>query len=154
MPDRRFVVAGPQYPADVEWPANVERIEHLPPREHAQFYAASRFTLNVTRADMIAAGWSPSVRLFEAAACAVPVISDTWDGLDALFTPGVEIFLAEGSEQVVELLNRCSEAEAAAMGQAARERVMNGHSARDRAAELEQHLREALKASAPQLVNA
>jgi spore maturation protein CgeB len=67
MPDRRFVVAGPQYPAEIEWPDNVERIEHLPPSEHAEFYAASRFTLNVTRADMIAAGWSPSVRLFEAA---------------------------------------------------------------------------------------
>ena len=154
MPHRRFVVAGPQYPADVEWPANVERIEHLPPREHAQFYAASRFTLNVTRADMIAAGWSPSVRLFEAAACAVPVISDRWDGLDALFAPGVEIFLADGSDQVIELLDTCSAAEAAAMGLAARERVMNGHSARDRAAELEHHLREAMKVSATQLVNA
>ncbi len=154
MSDRRFVVAGPQYPADVEWPDNVERIEHLPPREHPLFYAASRFTLNVTRADMIAAGWSPSVRLFEAAACAVPVISDRWDGLDALFAPGLEILLADSSEQVVELLSGCSEAQAAAMGHAARERVMNGHSARDRAAELEHYLREAMKASAPQLVDA
>jgi spore maturation protein CgeB len=154
MPERRFVVAGPQYPADVEWPANVERIEHLPPRDHARFYASSRFTLNVTRADMIAAGWSPSVRLFEAAACAVPVISDSWEGLEALFSPGSEIFLADGAEQVVDLLSRCSEAEAAMMGRAARSRVMNGHSASDRAAELEHHLREAMTATAPQLVNA
>jgi spore maturation protein CgeB len=85
LPERRFCVAGPQYPADLEWPANVERIEHVPPAEHADFYAASRFTLNVTRADMIAAGWSPSVRLFEAAMCACPVISDVWEGLDRLF---------------------------------------------------------------------
>src|SRR3712207_8248286 len=45
---------------------------HLPPAEHRWFYNAQRFTLNVTRADMIRAGHSPSVRLFEAAACAVP----------------------------------------------------------------------------------
>jgi spore maturation protein CgeB len=154
MPERRFVVAGPQYPADIDWPANVERIEHLPPSEHPEFYAASRFTLNVTRADMIAAGWSPSVRLFEAAACAIPVISDTWDGLDALFTPGSEIFLAETSEQVVDLLGGCSDAEAAAMGRAARLRVMNGHSASDRAAELEAYLREAVNASSPALMEA
>ena len=88
------MVAGPQYPDDIDWPANVERIEHVPPHEHPAFYAASRFTLNVTRADMIRAGYSPSVRLFEAAACGTPIISDIWDGLDTLFEPGREIVLA------------------------------------------------------------
>lgn len=68
LPHLRFVVAGPQYPREIDWPANVERIDHLPPAEHAAFYSRQRFTLNVTRADMIAAGWSPSVRIFEAAA--------------------------------------------------------------------------------------
>jgi spore maturation protein CgeB len=92
-PELRFVVAGPQYPSDIVWPANVERLEHVPPAEHPAFYAASRFTLNVTRADMVAAGWSPSVRLFEAGACGAPVISDIWPGLEALFTPGEEIVL-------------------------------------------------------------
>ncbi len=84
----RFVVAGPQYPGSIVWPANVARIEHLPPADHSAFYNAQRFTLNVTRADMIAAGWSPSVRLFEAAACGTPIISDWWAGLDSLFDPG------------------------------------------------------------------
>jgi spore maturation protein CgeB len=82
-PDKRFAVAGPQYPADIAWPANVERIEHLPPAEHAGFYSASRFTLNVTRADMIAAGWSPSVRLSPTAGrgsrmCSNPVARSFW----------------------------------------------------------------------------
>jgi spore maturation protein CgeB len=154
MPDRRFVVAGPQYPADIAWPANVERIEHLPPQDHPGFYAASRFTLNVTRADMIAAGWSPSVRLFEAAACAVPVISDHWEGLDSLFTPGEEILLAEDRGQVAAAIAGVSDAEAAAIGQAARRRVLNGHSASDRAGELERYLREAMEASTPVLAHA
>ncbi len=43
---------------------------------------------------MIAAGWSPSVRLFEAASCATPVISDKWAGIDSLFDPDREIILA------------------------------------------------------------
>ena len=87
-------MAGPMYPAELEWPGNVERIENVPPRDHPSFYAAQRFTLNVTRADMVRAGWSPSVRLFEAAACGVPVMSDWWEGLDAFFEPGREILIA------------------------------------------------------------
>ncbi|HMC92033.1 MAG TPA: glycosyltransferase, partial [Allosphingosinicella sp.] len=149
MSDRRFVVAGPQYPADIHWPANVQRIDHLPPAEHPAFYAASRYTLNVTRADMIAAGWSPSVRLFEAAACAVPVVSDVWEGLDSLFTPDEEIVLARTTEEVVALLS--SDADAGAMGRRARARVMHGHRAADRAADLEAHLAEAIEARAEPL---
>jgi spore maturation protein CgeB len=145
MPERRFVVAGPQYPPEIAWPDNVERIEHLPPVEHAAFYSASRFTLNVTRADMIAAGWSPSVRLFEAAACATPIISDVWPGLDRLLTPGHEIVLAENGADVTSALAGVG---AAAMGQAARMRILAEHSADHRAVELERHLTEARCATA------
>ena len=148
LPDRRFVVAGPQYPADIDWPSNVERIEHLPPADHPAFYAASLFTLNVTRADMIAAGWSPSVRLFEAAACAIPVISDRWSGLDEMFAPDREIILADDSDKVVDVLGSWDASRAAAMGRAARARVLGGHTAADRAAELEAWLIEAAAAAA------
>lgn len=135
-PDRRFVVAGPQYPDDIDWPANVERIDHVPPADHPAFYAASRFTLNVTRADMIAAGWSPSVRLFEAGACATPIISDRWDGIDDLFVAGREIMLADSPDEVVDALGR----DATAMGEAARRKTLAGHTAAHRAAQLEAHL--------------
>lgn len=143
-PDRRFVVAGPQYPADIDWPANVERIEHLPPADHPDFYSASRFTLNVTRADMIAAGWSPSVRLFEAAACATPIISDRWAGIEELLAPGEAILLADGADEVVAALSH----DADAIGAAAQAIVLAAHTARHRAAELEAHLAEAARASA------
>ena len=135
-PDRRFVVAGPQYPPDIDWPGNVERIDHLPPAEHARFYAASRFTLNVTRADMIAAGWSPSVRLFEAGACGTPIISDRWPGIEEVFEPGREIILADRSDEVVAALARPAEE----LGGAARRQVLAHHSARVRAEQLEQDL--------------
>jgi spore maturation protein CgeB len=144
MPELRFVVAGPQYPADIDWPANVERIEHLPPSEHAAFYSASRFTLNVTRADMIAAGWSPSVRLFEAAACATPIISDIWPGLDQLFVPDEEIILAADGAAVASALARD---DAGTIGIAAQHRVLAEHSAAIRAGELEAYLDEAMAAA-------
>ena len=135
-PDLRFVVAGPQYPEGIEWPANVERIEHLPPAGHPEFYAASRFTLNVTRADMIGAGWSPSVRLFEAGACGTPIISDRWPGIEDVFAPGREIVLADVAEDVIEAL-ACP---AGPIGNAARLAVLAGHSARKRAEQFEADL--------------
>lgn len=143
LPDRRFCVAGPQYPDTIDWPGNVERIEHVPPAEHPAFYAASRFTLNVTRADMIAAGWSPSVRLFEASLCGCPVISDVWEGLDQLFQPGKEILLARTTEDVIAALKGIAPARAHAIGQAARKRVLADHTAAVRAGELEQYVRQA-----------
>jgi spore maturation protein CgeB len=120
LPDAAFVVAGPQYPPELEWPASVARIEHLAPAEHPHFYSRQRFTLNLTRPAMVRAGWSPSVRLFEAAACGVPVISDAWAGLDHFFRPGAEIVVAQSAADVVETLEQVSPDEARAMGAAAR----------------------------------
>lgn len=145
LPDKRFVVAGPQYPPDICWPANVERIEHLPPAEHPAFYSASRYTLNVTRADMIAAGWSPSVRLFEAAACGTPIISDIWPGLGELLAPNREVLLADKPEQVILWLHE----DKAGVGTAARTRILAEHSAASRARELEAHLGEAAATLVP-----
>jgi spore maturation protein CgeB len=142
-PEKRFVVAGPQFPADIKWPGNVERIEHLPPSEHREFYNTQKFTLNVTRADMVRAGWSPSVRLFEAAACGVPVISDRWEGLDSFFEPGREIVIARTASDVIDCLDNMAEDERRSMGQRARERVLAKHTAAKRAEELEAYIRKA-----------
>lgn len=138
-PEKRFAVAGPQYPADIAWPANVERIEHLPPAEHAGFYSASRFTLNVTRADMIAAGWSPSVRLFEAGACGTPIISDRWSGIEDVLEPGRAIILADTTQDVIAALNQ----DATSLGDTARAAVLGAHTAECRAAQLERDLEQA-----------
>jgi spore maturation protein CgeB len=136
LPAQAFAVAGPQYPDSIDWPPNVERLGSLPPPEHPAFYARQRFTLNVTRAEMVHAGWSPSVRLFEAAACGLPVISDWWAGLDAFFEPGHEILIAEDTEEVLRHLRHGD----AAVGHRARERVLASHTPGHRARELEQHV--------------
>ncbi len=141
-PDLSFVVAGPQYPAGIAWPDNVARIDHLAPDRHPAFYNACRFTLNVTRADMIRAGHSPSVRLFEAAACGTPIVSDIWPGLDTLFRPDREILLARTTEDVLAALD-LPEATRRRIGAAGRARILAAHTAAHRAAELEQHVAEA-----------
>jgi spore maturation protein CgeB len=122
----------------VGWAPNVDRIDHLPPAEHAAFYCAQEFTLNVTRREMLRWGWSPSVRLFEAAACAIPVISDRWDGLDEIFEPGREILIADRTGDIVRYLTETSEEERRAIGERARERVLREHTAEHRVRELEQ----------------
>ena len=139
LPDRRFAVAGPQYPDSIVWPANVGRTDHLPPPEHARFYNRQRFTLNVTRADMIRAGHAPSVRLFEAAACGTPVISDRWAGLGELFSEGEEVLIADSTADVLRFLDTPPDA-AAAIGAAARRRVLADHTGARRAAELIHYL--------------
>lgn len=136
-PAGRFAVAGPLYPADLAWPDNIERIEHVAPAQHAAFYGTGRFTLNVTRRDMIAAGFAPSVRLFEAAACGVPIISDAWPGLETVFEIDREILLASRTSQVLTYLHDLPDAQRAAIGQRARARVLASHTGLHRAHELE-----------------
>lgn len=139
-PQGRFVVAGPQYPATVQWPLNVERIEHLPPTRHRAFYNAQKFTLNITRADMVRAGYAPSVRLFEAAACGTPIISDYWEGLETLFKLGEEILISHTPAQTLSYLRELSEDDRRAIGRRAQARVLANHTAARRAAELEKEV--------------
>jgi spore maturation protein CgeB len=146
-PQSRFVVAGPSYPASIAWPSNVQRIEHVAPRQHPAFYCSQRFTLNVTRAEMVKMGFSPSVRLFEAAACAVPIISDRWEGMDHFFLPGREILLADKPTQVVEYLTDLPPAERVLIGERARARVLASHTAQHRARELTRYLLDTMSAS-------
>src|SRR5690606_31580640 len=117
----------------------------LPPSRHCEFYNRQRLTLNVTRADMICAGYAPSVRLFEAAACQVAIISDWWPGLDQFFIPGEEIFIARSPKDVLEVLERSPE-NLQKVSQRARTKVLAEHTAENRAVELEQYI---LKARSP-----
>jgi spore maturation protein CgeB len=144
----RTVVAGPMYPRELSWPANVERIEHLAPAEHRHFYNSQRFTLNLTRADMRAAGYSPSVRLFEAAACATPIISDYWPGLETFFALDKEIVTAASSDEVLRALKQIPESERRAIGERALVRVLAEHTSERRAIELEHYVAEVIQATA------
>ena len=136
LPMRKFLVVGAQYPRTLEWPHNVQRREHLAPAQHARFYNRQRYTLNLTRSDMRLAGYSPSVRLFEAAACGAPIISDHWPGIEDVLTPMQEILIARTAGDVLGYLQDVSCAERQRIAHAARARVLAAHSGAQRAAEL------------------
>lgn len=139
-PKLRSIVAGPCYPDSIAWPANVRRVEHLSPGQHRDFYCSQRFTLNVTRAPMIDLGYSPSVRLFEAAACGTPIISDVWDGIETIFRPEREILLARSAREMHHWLKSFGQDEARALGARARERALREHTSAHRAEQLEGYL--------------
>jgi spore maturation protein CgeB len=140
LPKQRFAVVGAQYPKELVWPKNVQRVDHMAPDQHAMFYSRQRFTLNLTRADMRKAGYSPSVRLFEAAACGTPIISDDWVGLSEVLEPGKEILIAHSADDVTSYLQNVTDAQTRDIAEAARERVCAEHSSDHRAAELESYL--------------
>jgi spore maturation protein CgeB len=144
----RFCVAGSLYPKDLEWPTNVERIEHLAPAGHRAFYNSQSWTLNVTRVDMVRAGYSPSVRLFEAAACGTPIISDAWPGLDEIFRIGNEILVARSTQEALDYLQSIREQERCLLGERARARVLSEHTSERRAEQLESYALEVV-GSAP-----
>src|SRR4051812_34642949 len=149
-PQRKFILAGPQYPKSVLSPKNVRRIEHLNPRWHRHLYSSSRFVLNVTRRDMVSWGYSPSVRLFEAAACGAAMISDNWPGLDTFFLPGSEILLPTSTADVCELIDSMDEREIRRIGEAAQVRVLESHTSTCRAIEFENALASAHKVAPTQ----
>jgi len=144
LPDQSFIVAGPQYPKSVQWPRNVRRIVHLNPRWHPHLYSSSRVTLNVTRREMVMAGYSPSVRLFEAAACGAAIASDNWPGLEEFFIPGREILLPSSGGELVRYLRELSEPELREIGLAAQARVLAAHTSQRRAEEFEREVEAAL----------
>ena len=144
MRHEQFVVAGAQYPDDITWPDNVSRIEHLTPQQHPMFYSEQRFALNATRADMRALGFSPSVRLFEAAACGTPIISDKWPGIETIFKPSQEILLVSNPRDVVEILRDMPEERRRTIAANARRRVLAEHTSHHRAEQLETYYLEAL----------
>jgi spore maturation protein CgeB len=145
-PARKFLIAGAQYPTEFPWTGNIFFRRHVPPPDHPRFYAAARLTLNVTREAMARDGWCPSGRLFEAAACGVPILSDAWPGLDAFFAPGDEILVARSGDDTLDAL-ALDDAALAAMARRARERVLDQHTAEHRARELEMLLEPATEAA-------
>ena len=145
LPGRQFIVAGPQYPESLRWPGNVERVMHMSPRHHTDFYGSSRLTLNVTRREMVIAGYSPSVRLFEAAACGATIVSDQWPGMEAFFAAGKEILLARDGGDVLRYISEYDSDELRRVGRSARERVLAVHSSDIRAGEFERAVEAALR---------
>jgi len=139
MPEWRFLLAGALYPEDFPWKSNIYFLRHLPPSEHGTFFSSSKCTLNLTRSSMIASGFCPSGRIFEAAACGTPVITDRWTGLEEFFEPAREIIVAESTDDVIRAITSPHES-IDLIGEAAYKRFLSQHTSDRRAAELESYL--------------
>ncbi|MFL6538726.1 MAG: glycosyltransferase [Chthoniobacterales bacterium] len=145
LPHERFLLAGAQYPPDFGWTPNIHFVPHLAPAEHPAFYCSSRLTLNVTRAAMREMGWCPSGRLFEAASCGTPLISDDWQGIEDFFTPREEILIVRNTDDVIAAME-LTDAELHRIATAARERILAENTAAARALDFERAIEHARKA--------
>ncbi|MGI4828019.1 MAG: CgeB family protein, partial [Janthinobacterium lividum] len=147
-PERRFLIGGAQYPESFPWTENIFFTGHLEPAQHPAFFCSGRATLNVTRRAMAEYGFCPSGRLFEAAACGVPLFTDGWEGLDEFFTPGTEILRVDTAEEVLNTLS-LSDTELGQVAAAARERVLREHTADCRVRDLERILEQVRSRAEP-----
>ncbi len=145
----RFIVAGSQYPEEMDWPKNVIYRPHLPPSEHRHFYNSQRYTIHLSREPMDRIGYSPNMRLFEAAACGTPILTDDWTGLEEFFDPNSELFVVRNSDEILRLLKRDADAERRRRASRLRERIRLNHSSTHRARELEAYVQDALKNRLP-----
>ncbi len=152
-PHHKFLIAGAQYPLDFPWTDNIYFVRHLPPAEHSAFFSSSALTLNVTRADMAANGWCPSGRLFEAAACETPIVSDWWNGLDNFLAPNSQVLVARTTEEALAALE-LDEATKQRIGRAARDRVLTEHTSEARLAEFVRQVSAVREPAAPGLAHA
>ncbi|SIT93759.1 CgeB family protein [Pontibacter indicus] len=141
-PEGRFAVAGTKYPEDMGWPSNISMLHHLTPVEHRDFFNSQRFALSIARAGTSRFGYTPSMRLFEAAACCTPVISDYWEGIETLFEPESEILITKSASETLRYLREICTSERKAIGMRARRKVMAHHTATHRAHELETYVGE------------
>jgi spore maturation protein CgeB len=133
--DRRFILAGPMYPWDWQWPAKVQRFEHVSPADHSALYSSSRLTLNITRKEMARWGYCASGRFFVAAACGTAIVTDWFEGLDFFFDPQSELLVATSTEDVLQALD-LADSELSAISHRARERTLAEHTGEHRAREL------------------
>ena len=140
LPDRAFLLGGNGW-AGKPMPGNVRRIGHLGTAEHNAFNTSSLAVLNVARDSMAAVGYSPATRVFEAAGAGACLITDAWVGLDLFLREGEEVLVARDGAEVAEHVRALTPARARAIGEAARVRVLAGHTYARRGAEVDALLR-------------
>ncbi len=139
LPGRSFLLGGNGWD-DKGLPGNVRRIGHVYTAEHNALNSSALAVLNVARDSMADVGWSPATRVFEAAGAAACIVTDAWRGIEDFLEPGREVLVASDGEQVARHVRALTPARAAAMGEAARARVLSDHTYAVRALQVERVL--------------
>ena len=86
-PTRRFLLGGNGWDGKPMSP-NVTWIGHVGTERHNAFNASALAVLNVARESMAVMGFCPATRVFEAAGAGACLITDAWEGIDAVPAPG------------------------------------------------------------------
>ena len=136
-PARSFLLGGSGWEDRVAGLENVRYLGHVSTRDHNALNCSALSVLNVSRESMAANGFSPATRVFEAAGAGACVITDAWEGIEQFLEPGSEVLVARNGAEVGALLAQLDPRRARAIGEAARARVLAGHTYAQRAAQVE-----------------
>jgi spore maturation protein CgeB len=138
-PELSFLLGGSGWD-DRPLPPNVRSLGHVSTNDHNALNSTPLAVLNVTRADMVANGWSPATRVFEAAGAGACLITDAWEGINVFLEPGEEVLVAADGHGVSSQVRDLTPDVAREIGEAARERVLREHTYAHRAEQVEQLL--------------
>lgn len=147
LPERTFLLGGNGWD-DKAMPDNVRYIGHVGTEHHNAFNCTPRTVLNVTRETMVANGWSPATRVFEAAGAGACLITDAWDGIEQFLAPYSEVLVACDGDDVARYVDTIDSSHAHGIGSRACTRVTNEHTYDHRAALLDSLLRSRVRATA------
>ncbi|WP_437903971.1 glycosyltransferase [Sorangium sp. So ce327] len=136
LPGLRFLLGGSGW-QDKVMPPNVRYVGHVYTADHNAFNASARAVLNVARDSMASVGFSPATRVFEAAGAAACLVTDAWEGIELFLEPGREVLVARSGDDVAEILRALTPERAGAIGRAAKQRVLAGHTYAERARQVE-----------------
>lgn len=81
--------------------ANVNYAGWLPNYEAPEVYARFKVTVHVPRRPYTEAlPGIPTIRVFEALACGIPLVSAPWEDTEGLFTPGIDFLVARNGDEM------------------------------------------------------
>lgn len=147
---RRFQVFGVRYPEQglsALSNAGVDYGGYLPNLEAPAVYSRSRLTVHIPRQQYATAMHGiPTIRVFEALACGIPLISAPWDDDEQLFREGDLLFVGSGAE-MKRAMEKLLTDESAARAQALRglETILSRHTCAHRAEQLSEICEELLQ---------
>lgn len=123
LPEYRFTVYGVRYPQQALAALEFARVRYggyLPNLDGPATYAASRITMHIPRQQYrLAMNGIPTIRVFEALACGIPLVSAPWTDTEHLFRDG-DFTTVHTTQEMVTALRRLLCDKKAAEEQAAR----------------------------------
>jgi spore maturation protein CgeB len=134
-------IHGVRYPLDALRAIEAAGIDYcgwLPAHRAPAAFASARATVHVPRGPYARSlPGIPTIRMFEALACGIPVVSAPWNDVESLFPPGTYLRAADGTEMKTALLALLHDEElAATLTRTGLQTVAERHTCRHRALEL------------------